>query len=182
MPRILPRLKCTARWFAGLTLMLGAASSALAQQAASLDGFLAGLERCDERPDFQKLRMSLARCYANFSGAKTAKNDTKVQIAIPAALAGAFGAFTSRLESEYTEVSAPITGVYQGLPLKGITFAFGNENGISLYGVDFAVPRADLVKKYAASLKKAQKQADSESGVSFGIHPKLSRIFCDFSN
>lgn len=160
-----------------------------AARAASLDGFLKSLRECDfadEATPFGQFRGSLIERYANtFSSEPAPAADrSEVAIAVPPDLAGAIGKATTRNEGEYTLVSVPLQGSFGGLAVSRLEFGFGNENGIHVATVMFAVPRAQVVKVFGAGIARGHRKGQQDGSDGAGYDAQIpndepGRIVCD---
>lgn len=138
--------------FATFTLV----ASTAVLSAASLEQFLGAFEACKASETFQDYADRLGSHFANpccEPGAAAA--DPRVTITPPAEIAAVAGKPTSTNYGEYTEVTLPITGTYEGIPVSLLVFSFGNENGIFAARLQFDAPRAIVFDRFGAAVRSA---------------------------
>jgi hypothetical protein len=176
---------------AAIIVSVAATDTSKAQSSApAFDGFLAGITECSFTKDYESFRGGVIARFANENGATTPIVNKTATVPVPAALSSAIDIDGARVRSEdggqSTSVDIPAKGSFNGLPLKNLQFVLGNENGISVVGVEFASPRDEVIKKFGKAIKRGsallKKNADGvEMSVGFGKPPAAS-IYCDQSN
>ena len=179
------RISLCAAFFMPATL------TALPAHAAGLESFLSTFRQCDyanETDPFELFVRSLVERYHNDFSAdpQPAADRSTVKLEIPADLAGSIGPVTARNEGDHTFLSIPLKGSFQGLPVKALEFAFGNENGINTAVLIFAGSRADVMKTFGASIARgnAKGEAAGADGAGYAAiipEEEPGRIICDWS-
>ncbi len=179
------RISICAAFFMPATL------TTLPAHAAGVESFLSTFRECDysnETDPFELFVRSLVERYRNdfTPDAQPAADRANVKLEIPADLANVIGPVTTRNEGDHTFLSIPLKGSFEGLPLKALEFAFGNENGINTAVLVFAGSRADVVKTFGASIARgnAKGEAASADGAGYGAiipEEEPGRIICDWS-
>lgn len=167
-------------------LLAGVSVPAGALEPVTFDGFFKGIESCRTTPAFDSYYKSLGAKFGNLSGSKRAVVNAAVKLVVPGEIQRGLGGGTSTSNGDHTVVRIEAAGTYQGLPVKGLEFVLGNENGIAIHSVLFSAPRAEVIKKFGtvvARANKAAKTASEEEGgftVGFGKGSD-SRLYCDRS-
>ncbi|PLX35853.1 MAG: hypothetical protein C0606_17305 [Hyphomicrobiales bacterium] len=164
-------------WFAALFLAAGATAAT----AQSLDGFLGGmLNGCQMSSEFEDFTQSLADEAAG-SG----------MIRVPPRVKDAIGGADIQDREDHYLISVPVTATWKGLPLSGITYFLGKENGIYGWQVLFAATAeqvdatfgADEKRSRAILLKNDPMGAFSPDSVKIGkTSDGVPYFLCDLSN
>ncbi|WP_454915439.1 hypothetical protein [Xanthobacter sediminis] len=190
-PKAAPAL-AGAAFFMSAALLGAALLGAAPAQAAELDDFLGNLDECDfpaQGSAFARFTASLFQRYGNSADGPQgyAADHTGVVVVLPPELAAAFGAATSRNFGDYTLVTVPVDGTFGSLPLSGMTFSFGNQNGISAITLVFAASQADVAMAFGDSVERGDDRGQDAGrtgpGYSAEIPPgEPGRITCDWSS
>jgi hypothetical protein len=169
--------------------IIALAATPAAAQGVDFAPLLDGLESCRFNDAHDAFWRSLGERYGNNFGEKGARDDKSVKIKIPDALKAGIGAARSANKGEYTDVVAPLSGVYKGLPLRSIEYSFGNENGIWVATLNFAAPRADVARVFGKTVAEANRAGaramKSDDGVGYSVEiPKGAQgaVTCNRSN
>lgn len=129
--------------FAVLVLIFSALSAA----AQPLDGFLSGMLRgCQMSPEFNDFMKSLAD---RASGRGKAR--------IPPQIYDAIGRADVRDRGDYYEIAVPFTGTWKRLPLRGITYFLGKDNGIYGWQVLFRTSLSSVRATFGGDLQTSRR-------------------------
>jgi hypothetical protein len=161
-----------------MTLLASIVASLSVAHAQSFDRFLDGFDRqCKTNAQFEDFSRSLGQRV--FQGGQTQ---------LPQELRSAFGAARIVRKSDHMDVFVPLTGAtWRGVPLAGIQFFMGIENGISVNAVVFAAPASEVRRVFGptvtASARAMQADPNNESGstISLGTTAGKPSIVCDLS-
>jgi hypothetical protein len=157
---------------------LMSAGSALA--AGPLDIFLAGFDNaCAVNEDFKKLSRSLSAKY-NEGGNPSA------EIVAPKSIGALLGPATRVKKDDFISMDLPLPGVYRDLKVKGLSFAFGIENGIYAYAIVFDEPVGQVHKTFdrAVAIGNRKLKNPEAADASTGVDDRDGKVtlYCDWSN
>lgn len=175
------------------TAFFMSAAPASPVRASELDDFLGKLDECTfpaQGSPFALFAASLYQRYGNPEGNPAdspAADRTEVAIVLPPELEGAFGPATSRNFGDYTLVTLPVEGTFGGLPLRDLSFRFGNQNAIAAIALVFDASHADVTFSFGDSVARGddrgQEAGRTGRGYSAEIPPgEPGRITCDWSS
>lgn len=104
---------------------------------------------------------------------------------LPNAVAGAVGNPAVKVETEYSEITLPVSGTWRGLPLVGFEFTRGHENGIGSFGLVFAASVADLRRVLGRDWTEKGVVVEPRNGApyTYGLTREGGRVtaYCDVS-
>ena len=157
---------------------LMSAGSAVA--SGPLDDFLDGFDNaCAVGSDFKNLSRSLNAKY-NEGG------DPSAEIVAPKSIGSLLRSATRAKKDDFVAVDVPLPGVYRGLKVKGLSFAFGIENGIYAYAIVFDEPVGQVHKTFdravAAGNRKLKKPAGADASTGVDDRDGKVTLYCDWSN
>lgn len=145
-----------------------------------LEDFLAGFDKgCAVGVDFNKLSRSLNAKF-NVGG------DPSAEIIAPKLISALLGPAIRTKKEDHVAVDVPLTGVFRGLKVKGLSFAFGIENGIYAYAIVFDEPVEQVHKTFdravTAGNRLLKKVAGSEAFTGVDDHDRRVTLYCDWSD
>lgn len=172
----------------GVVVALAVVMQPAVLSAASLDQFLATFGACKASESFSEYAHRLGTHFSNFCCEPgPAETNEKISIAPPQDLAAVIGRPMATNHGDHTEVILPISGAYADIPVTGVFFSFGNENGIFAARLQFDAPRATVQDRFGEAIRAADAAGsaawDTEDfGYSAQIpEGKLGAIVCDWS-
>lgn len=168
-------------------VLLGLGSSAIASSSfaqTAFDDFLSRDNPCYGSPAFKAYVGSLYNKYGSVGNKST-------KLVIPEALKSSLGEPVAKNKGEYTFVEVPVVDAkYYDVPVVGLSFTIGNENGISGNSIVFSEPLqssrgrvGNLVKKVNKKLKRdmAEVCGPTCDHIWLRTHKKGSELSCDVS-
>ncbi|NIX75977.1 hypothetical protein [Microvirga terricola] len=128
-----------------------AAATPSSGQARKLDAFLGEFQGgCTGSDEYGAFVASLGEWY-------TSSGSLQNPIVAPEEIKKAMGPLRAVDRGEYVSISVPLAGTFKGLPVSGLEFELGNENGIHTEAILFASKLSEVRRLLGRSVVASRK-------------------------